>query len=199
LDAGASAGAVEQPAGSAGADTPAPVQQPAAEEAGAAGEAGSTTAGETGADGGSVEGGTAGAEAGVGDGEAQAGEGQAGEDQSAQDAESGDAQADQGNQEQNTEVNQEQNTNVNVEVTTEQRTVIRESIIERGDYDPVVDIDFDISIGTAVPRTITYYPLPPTIIELVPAWSGYVFFILADGRIVIIEPSAYQIVYVIAG
>jgi hypothetical protein len=83
-------------------------------------------------------------------------------------------------QEQNTDVNQEQNTEVNVEqnveITTEQRTVIRERIIEADDYEPVVDINFNISIGVSVPQTIRYYPLAPTLIEIVPAeWHDYVF------------------------
>lgn len=105
-------------------------------------------------------------------------------------------------QEQNTDVNQEQNTEVNVEqnveITTEQRTVIRDRIIEGGDYEPIVDIDFDISIGVSVPRTIRYYPLAPTLIEILPAaWHSYVFFVLADGRIVILDPDAFAIVYII--
>ena len=48
-----------------------------------------------------------------------------------------------------------------------------------------VEIDIDIDIGVVVPRTVRYYPLPPRIIEIVPEFEGYVYFVLVDGRIVI--------------
>jgi hypothetical protein len=48
-----------------------------------------------------------------------------------------------------------------------------------------------------VPQTVVLHPLPPPIVEIVPAYSGYVFFITADGVIVIVDPDAYVIVYVI--
>ena len=82
------------------------------------------------------------------------------------------------------------------EITPQHTTIIRERIIERGDYDRV-DIDIDINIGVAVPRTIALYPLPPEIIEIVPIYEGYLFCILADGTILIIHPVEYEIVYII--
>ncbi|MBY5361219.1 DUF1236 domain-containing protein [Rhizobium leguminosarum] len=41
-------------------------------------------------------------------------------------------------------------------------------------------------------------PLPPRIVEIVPQYKAYRFFLLADGRIVIVDPSAFTIVYIIA-
>ena len=59
------------------------------------------------------------------------------------------------------------------------------------------EIDIDIDIGVVVPRTVRYYPLPPRIIEIVPEFEGYVYFVLVDGRIVIVHPDTYVIVYII--
>ncbi|WP_084465816.1 MULTISPECIES: DUF1236 domain-containing protein [unclassified Aminobacter] len=48
-----------------------------------------------------------------------------------------------------------------------------------------------------VPRTIELRPLPPRIVEIVPAYEGYEFFLLPDGRIVIVEPDTPKVVYVL--
>jgi hypothetical protein len=40
--------------------------------------------------------------------------------------------------------------------------------------------------------------LPPRIIKLVPRYEGYRYFVLADGRIVIVDPDALEIVVIIA-
>jgi hypothetical protein len=82
-----------------------------------------------------------------------------------------------------------------VEITQEQRVEIR-NVIKEVKVEPV-DIDIDINIGVAVPRTVVLHPLPPRIIEIVPAYRGYVFFILADGTIVIVHPTTLVIVAVI--
>ncbi|OHV79430.1 hypothetical protein LCM4573_25300 [Rhizobium sp. LCM 4573] len=70
-------------------------------------------------------------------------------------------------------------------------------MIVESDVEPAT-VDFDINVGVAVPETVTLHPLPPRIIELVPAYRNYVYFILADGRIVIVEPSSHKVVYIIA-
>lgn len=82
-------------------------------------------------------------------------------------------------------------------VTTEQRTRIREhrSALARGRVERT-QINFNISVGTTVPRSVTLYTLPPTIIEVVPAWRSY-RYILVEEEIVIIDPSSYRIVAVI--
>lgn len=83
-----------------------------------------------------------------------------------------------------------------VDITAEQRTEIRQ-VIQSADVEPVDDIDFDLSVGIAVPSTIELYPLPPRIVEIVPVYEGYRYFILADGRIIIVEPDTLHIVYII--
>jgi hypothetical protein len=84
------------------------------------------------------------------------------------------------------------------EVTVEQKTEIKQ-VVQEVDVEPVaVDrIDFDIDVGVAVPRTIEVHPLPPRIVRIVPEYEGYLYFILADGRIVIVEPDTLKIVVII--
>jgi hypothetical protein len=83
-----------------------------------------------------------------------------------------------------------------VEVTQEQRTVVRQTIVEQS-VEPV-DVDFEVNIGATIPQTVVLHPLPPRIIEIVPVFAGYSFFILADGTIVIVDPGAWRIVYIIS-
>ena len=66
----------------------------------------------------------------------------------------------------------------------------------RSDIDPV-DVAFQLNVGVAVPRTVVLHPLPPRIIEIVPAYADYQFFILADGTIIIVDPGTFRVVYVL--
>jgi hypothetical protein len=87
-------------------------------------------------------------------------------------------------------------TTASIDLSSEQRTEIRDVIVESR-VEPV-EIDVNLSVGVAVPRTVTLNPLPPRIIEIVPAYSGYQYFVLADGRIIIVEPATYEVVYILA-
>lgn len=59
------------------------------------------------------------------------------------------------------------------------------------------EVDFSVSVGTAIPKRVHLERLPPRIVKIVPAYEGYRFFLLADGRIVIVDPEALTIVYII--
>jgi hypothetical protein len=80
-------------------------------------------------------------------------------------------------------------------LTSEQRTKIS-TTIKQTNVRPVTNVNFNVSVGTVVPRSVTLHALPPTIVEVYPAWRGYRFVLVAD-EIVIIEPSTYRIVAVI--
>lgn len=84
-----------------------------------------------------------------------------------------------------------------VNVTTEQQTQMR-TIIKESDAKPLDSVDFDVSVGTTVPQSVTLQTLPPRIVEIVPAYKDYKYFMLADGRIVIVDPNNMNIVAVIA-
>ncbi|MGO7205170.1 DUF1236 domain-containing protein, partial [Rhizobium ruizarguesonis] len=92
-----------------------------------------------------------------------------------------------------TETNNTTNVNISVEQQTEIRSVVKEVHVE-----PVREADFTVSVGTTIPKKIRLEPLPPRIVEIVPQYKAYRFFLLADGRIVIVDPSAFTIVYIIA-
>ena len=82
-------------------------------------------------------------------------------------------------------------------ISTEQKTKIRSVITEKVKVKPETNVNFSISVGTRVPRTVHYHPLPAEVVSIYPEWRGY-YFILVGSQIVIIEPSTYEIVYVIA-
>jgi hypothetical protein len=82
-----------------------------------------------------------------------------------------------------------------IDINAEQRTEVTQ-VIREEKAEPV-DVDFDVNVGVAVPRTVTLRPLPPRVIEIVPAYRDYEYFVLADGRIVIVEPDTLKIVYIL--
>jgi hypothetical protein len=88
-------------------------------------------------------------------------------------------------------------TDVNVNVTTEQTTEIRQVIVQSAP--PAVTVNFDISLGVVVPAElkVKLLPLPARVIEIVPQFQGFLFFVLADGRIVIVAPDTLKIAAII--
>lgn len=58
---------------------------------------------------------------------------------------------------------------------------------------PVANINFNVSVGVAVPRTLELHALPPAIVEIVPAYEGYLFFLVRND-IVVVDPATYEIV-----
>lgn len=77
----------------------------------------------------------------------------------------------------------------------EQRTSIRTSITKQN-IKPVTNINFSISIGTHVPRTVAFHPLPTEVVTIYPDWRGYEFFLVND-QIVVVNPRTLEIVAVL--
>ncbi|TJW41599.1 MAG: DUF1236 domain-containing protein [Mesorhizobium sp.] len=83
--------------------------------------------------------------------------------------------------------------NVTVEQKTEISQVIRETKVQ-----PVSSVDFDISVGIEIPRhKVRLHRLPPRIVKIVPEYESYEYFVLADGRIVIVDPDTLKIVVIL--
>jgi hypothetical protein len=61
---------------------------------------------------------------------------------------------------------------------------------------PADQVNFNITVGSTVPATVTYYEVPASIIEVVPAWRGYRYIVVKD-EILIIDPSTRRIVAVL--
>jgi len=82
-------------------------------------------------------------------------------------------------------------------VTVEQKTQITQ-VIKETRVEPVSNVDFDISVGIEVPRhKIRLHRLPARIVKIVPAYETYEYFVLADGRIVIVDPDSLKIVLIL--
>ncbi len=80
-------------------------------------------------------------------------------------------------------------------ISTEQRTRVTQ-VISKHREARVDRVDFDVRVGTVVPRTVRVYDLPPDIIEIVPEWRRYKYIIVKE-EIVIIEPDSLRIVAVV--
>ena len=82
-------------------------------------------------------------------------------------------------------------------LTAEKRTTLRQSFVKHR-AKPVTNININVGVGVAVPRTVELLVLPPEVVEIVPQYRSYRYFVLGDGRIVIVDPATYEIVYIIA-
>jgi hypothetical protein len=80
-------------------------------------------------------------------------------------------------------------------LTTEQRTKIKNNI-RQSNVSKTTNVNFNVSVGTVVPRSVSLHPLPATVVEVYPQWRGY-RFIMVEEEIIIIEPGSYRIVAVI--
>lgn len=79
----------------------------------------------------------------------------------------------------------------------EKRTQIT-SAMKQEKVEEVTNVNFNLSIGTAVPAGVRYYPMPSRIVEIYPEWRGY-DFILVHGKYIILRPRTHEIVYIIEG
>jgi type IV secretory pathway VirB10-like protein len=86
-----------------------------------------------------------------------------------------------------------------VNLTQEQKSTIRTTVLQSSGAPKVSrsQINFNISVGTVVPRTgVRFVTVPDTIVRIHPAWRGYSYFIV-DDEIIIVEPSTFKIVAVL--
>ena len=83
----------------------------------------------------------------------------------------------------------------NVSLTTEQKTKIRTTVLI-GSAPRVTNVNFDIKVGTMVPRTVRVAPLPVTIVEIEPEWRGFMYFVYND-EIIVVNPRTLEIVAVL--
>jgi hypothetical protein len=80
-------------------------------------------------------------------------------------------------------------------LSTEQRTKIS-SVIREQRVQPVTNVNFSISVGTRVPRTVSFHALPREVVTIYPQWRGYEYF-LVNNQIVVVNPRTLEIVDVI--
>lgn len=80
-------------------------------------------------------------------------------------------------------------------LSTEQRTKIT-TVIKEQNIRPVTNVNFAISVGTRVPREVSFHPLPAEIVTIYPDWRGYEMFLVND-QIIVVNPRTLEIVAVL--
>jgi hypothetical protein len=95
------------------------------------------------------------------------------------------AQPGQGAQGKTTQQGQTQQGQTGGTLTTEQRTKVRETVLTGGNVPRASNVNFSISVGTAVPRTVRVVAVPSTLVEFHPQWRGYRYFVVGDDMIIV--------------
>jgi hypothetical protein len=82
-----------------------------------------------------------------------------------------------------------------VSITQEQRTRVRDAF--KGHHvKGKTDLDINVSIGVAVPRSVELYVVPEEIVVIVPAYKRYKYFVV-DDRVYIVDPATLLVVDII--
>ena len=84
-----------------------------------------------------------------------------------------------------------------VNLTSEQRTRIRDTVIDARGAPRVDNVDFNLNVGTVVPRErVHVVRVPETLVRIDRQWRGYDYFIVGD-QVVIVDPHDMRIVAVL--
>ncbi len=84
-----------------------------------------------------------------------------------------------------------------VNLTSEPRTQIRDTVIDARGAPRVGHVDFDVAVGTDVPRDrVHVVRVPETLVRIDPQWRGYDYFIVED-QVIIVDPHDMRIVAVL--
>jgi len=79
-------------------------------------------------------------------------------------------------------------------LSTEQRTKIT-SIIRQKKVEPA-HLNVSVSVGTRVPDSVRFYPLPQEVYVIYPEWRGYDYILVGD-QIIVVDPRTHEIVAVL--
>jgi Protein of unknown function (DUF1236) len=86
---------------------------------------------------------------------------------------------------------------MNVRLNDEQRTQIRTTMIEAHGAPRVDHVNFDVTVGTVVPRSgIRIVPVPASLARIQPAWRGFRYFVY-EQEVIIVNPHGMKIVAVV--
>jgi hypothetical protein len=87
---------------------------------------------------------------------------------------------------------------MNVQLNEQQRNEIRTSVIDARGAPRISHVDFDVTVGTVIPRgKIHVVPVPETLVRIEPEWRGFLYFVYED-EIVIVNPNDMKIVAVVS-
>ena len=82
------------------------------------------------------------------------------------------------------------------QLSGEKRTKAQSAFRSHGSEAVVKDIDINVSIGVAVPRSVSLYAVPEEVVIIVPEYRRYKYFIFGD-KVVIVDPATFEIVDVL--
>jgi hypothetical protein len=72
-----------------------------------------------------------------------------------------------------------------VTLTTEQRTRVRQTVLAGSNVPRADNVNFSLSVGTAVPTSVRVVEVPSTLIEIHPEWRGHMYFVVGDEIIIV--------------
>ena len=79
-------------------------------------------------------------------------------------------------------------------LSTEQRTKIT-TIFHRHKVAPV-HLNVAVRVGTRIPASVHFYPLPVEVVDIYPEWRGYDYILVGD-EIVVVDPRTHEIVAIL--
>jgi hypothetical protein len=84
----------------------------------------------------------------------------------------------------------------NVQLTQDQRTKIKDVVVRDRNVARVDNVNFNIRVGVAVPRTVHVAVLPADVVTLVPEYRGFEYVVVGD-QLLIIDPNTMEIVAIL--
>ena len=89
------------------------------------------------------------------------------------------------------------NARVNVQINDQQRTRIRETVIDARGAPRIDHVDFNVAVGTAIPRAgVRVVPVTPALVQIDPSWRGLRYFVY-EHELVLVDPATMTIVAVV--
>ncbi len=79
-------------------------------------------------------------------------------------------------------------------LSTEQRTKI--SAVFRQHKVAPTHLNVSVSVGTRVPESVHFYPLPQEVYVIYPEWRGYDYILVGD-QVLVIDPRTHEIVAIL--
>ena len=85
---------------------------------------------------------------------------------------------------------------MSVQLSNEQRDQIRTTVLNGRDAPRAGNVNFDVTVGTAIPHGFRIVPVPETLVRIEPRWRGFRYFVYQD-EVVIVNPRDMRIVAVV--
>jgi Protein of unknown function (DUF1236) len=79
-------------------------------------------------------------------------------------------------------------------LSTEQRTKIT-TVIRQHKVEPT-RLNVSVRVGTRIPDSVRFYPLPTEVVTIYPEWRGFSYILVGD-QIVVVDPGTHEIVAIL--